>query len=567
MSQSRILHRWSRQILGGLRRLTAAELVVWSSWIGLLSSVESLGRRFDSEWFDLGAGLTLLAWLTATVVVHHARPLSVVAAVVGLFPEKKWWRRLLSLDWGVDLRRAPPIRRALPAIWKRIALAIAALTVAIPVAAVGIPAGTRAWLVSRFYLAYLLPWTLVLGTSLFLMTVLLFLVWAEIHDQAVTSFDGQGRRPVRREVLAMATCSAALLAAGALFPAWIPLTGMLLILAVVSAGLWLTSSDLVLVWRQEHRGRHGCFDGRLFIWFQAAAIICLLSDLVLLMGGTHELPGVGDWHFVPMVSDGRVLEPARILARILAWLSLGGTVAVGIDALRLAMQGIRFHPGRMAKAEGRTLSPAASFEVRRPVEIRCRRKLLRGFERLFKRVARRKLPSNSGLLIGLQHWFVQGLRSDAAEDYLTDRDATVFDGIIGRPFHRVFPRLARFHYWQMTTALEIDLIYVERSVSFRRFVRVLRQIYEIYDMHGGTVRAEDRHFLGLPGVKVIIHDVDAGTIQPSDVTPPDQAGYPEPEFRELDRARVLHVFRDRQESEVDDPVPTESNWAPDVSFI
>jgi hypothetical protein len=159
------------------------------------------------------------------------------------------------------------------------------------------------------------------------------------------------------------------------------------------------------------------------------------------------------------------------------------------------------------------------------------------------------------------------LRTDANEDYLHDRDATVFDGIIGRPFHQVFPRLARFHFWQVTTSLEIDLIYIERSVSFRRFVKVLRQMFEIYDMHAGRVRAEDRHFLGLTGVRVIIHEIAAGAVQPPDNEVPGHSHYPEPEYKELDRARVLHVFRERQESEVETPTPGESNWAPDLSHL
>jgi hypothetical protein len=81
------------------------------------------------------------------------------------------------------------------------------------------------------------------------------------------------------------------------------------------------------------------------------------------------------------------------------------------------------------------------------------------------------------------------------------------------------------------------------------------------------VRAEDRHFLGLTGVRVIIHEIAAGAVQPRDIEIPGNSHYPEPEYKELDRARVLHVFRERYESEVETPTPGSSNWAPDLSHL
>jgi len=185
--------------------------------------------------------------------------------------------------------------------------------------------------------------------------------------------------------------------------------------------------------------------------------------------------------------------------------------------------------------------------------------LIRGLQGLFKRASRRRLPPESGLLLGRQHWFVLGLRTDAPSESQDPAESTVFHGRIGRPFHLILDRQTRLHYWQICQSLHIDLIYLDRAVSFRQFVRVLRQMFEIYDMHGGQVRAEERHFLGLPAVRVLFHELDAGIVQNTRASD----SYREPEYRELDRARVLHVFRDRQQSEVEDPVPVESNWQPD----
>jgi len=567
MSQSPLQVRWTQQLARGLRALSPGEAVVWASWLGLLLSIETLGGRFNDRWFDLGAGLSLLGWCLITFLVHNTRPLQFVSWMLQLFPSKKWLRHNLGFEWGVDLRRTPPLRRCLPPAWTKVAVALLAFTVLTVAAVLAFPAGVREQIVPTLYLAFLVPWTVTLGLSMFLASVMLFVIWAEIHDRAVTHFDLQGERPVHGEVVMMLVCTTFLLLAGLVLPLWIPLIGMACVALGVTVGLFLTSDDLVLVWRQEHRGRSGSFDGRLFIWFQAVAAIAVLANLTLLLGGGRELPFLGEWRLSTVFSPRALSDPARILTRITTWVALGGSLAVGLDALQLALQGIWYHPRRMTGGEGQALAPSAAFETRRPVEIRCRRQLTRGLEHLFKRAARRRLPANSGLLLGLQHWFVSGLRTDANEDYLHDRDATVFDGIIGRPFHKIFTRLTRFHFWQITSALEIDLIYIERTVSFKRFVKVLRQMFEIYDMHGGTVRAEDLHFQGLTGVRVIIHDIAAGTIQPPEYKNSRLEHYPEPEYKELDRARVLHVFRERQESDVETPTPGETNWAPDLSHL
>jgi hypothetical protein len=90
--------------------------------------------------------------------------------------------------------------------------------------------------------------------------------------------------------------------------------------------------------------------------------------------------------------------------------------------------------------------------------------------------------------------------------------------------------------------LHVDLIFVEDGVRYRRFVKVLRRMFDLYDKHGDRRRAEDAHFTGLPGTKVIIHDFQLDDPFKSD-------SYPEPKYDYLGRARILHVFRDRHEDE------------------
>ena len=129
---------------------------------------------------------------------------------------------------------------------------------------------------------------------------------------------------------------------------------------------------------------------------------------------------------------------------------------------------------------------------------------------------------------------------DEHEDEMEFSEGTLWSGTIGPAYHRVFPRIVRHHLYQMLRALQVDLIFVEDGVSFRRFVRILRMLFEVYDIYGGKRRADEIHFQGVPGMRVLIHEFVLNEPFKSEV-------YPEPEFENLGRARLLHVFRDRGE--------------------
>jgi hypothetical protein len=193
-------------------------------------------------------------------------------------------------------------------------------------------------------------------------------------------------------------------------------------------------------------------------------------------------------------------------------------------------------------------------------EIQKRRRLVSGLERLFKNAVRHRYRCGSGFWIAPHYWFVPGLTRDMPEEELDLGEGTLLTGIVGPPYHRVLPRPVRHHVYRMLRALQVDLIFVEDGVGFRRFCRILRMLFEIYDVYGGRRRAEEVHFHGIPGTRVLIHEF---VLQ----EPFRSETYPEPEYENLGRARILHVFRDRSEQEERLEVPRDFTRMPAPSLV
>jgi hypothetical protein len=189
--------------------------------------------------------------------------------------------------------------------------------------------------------------------------------------------------------------------------------------------------------------------------------------------------------------------------------------------------------------------------LQRRHEIQMRRRLVSGLERLFKLAAARSFRRGSGLWIAPHLWFIPGLTRDTQEEDLDLERGTILSGIIGAPYHRIFARAVRHHLYLILRALEVDLIFVEDGVGFRRFCRVLRMMFEIYDIYGGRRRADELHFQGVPGVRVMIHEYTLDEPFRSEV-------YPEPDYENLGRARILHIFKDRGEQ--DEPLETPQDF-------
>jgi hypothetical protein len=184
--------------------------------------------------------------------------------------------------------------------------------------------------------------------------------------------------------------------------------------------------------------------------------------------------------------------------------------------------------------------------------IQRRRLLLRGMQSILRSAASRKSDDGSGYWVAPQYWFTPGLTRDAS----THEHTEVLQ-VIPPLYHRVLPHPARRHFWEICKALEVDLIFLEDGVGFRGLRRVLRVLFEQFDIHGGQQKAQEIHFAGLPKIRVIFHNFELAK-------PWEKTGYPEPDYRELGRARILHIFRDRgdEEEEVTDPTDSDRLLSP-----
>ena len=202
-------------------------------------------------------------------------------------------------------------------------------------------------------------------------------------------------------------------------------------------------------------------------------------------------------------------------------------------------------------------SPRFQERFTRRDVIQRRRMLLNGLESIFRRAKSRKDRKGSGYWVAPHYWFVDGLTRDETDDTETN----VLD-VIPPLYYKAFPRAARQHFFEISRALEVDLLYVEDGVSFRQLKRVLRVMFERYDMDGGRQPLADIHFVGLPKVRVMLHDYNFEE-------PPLKTKYPEPDYQHLGRVRILHVFRDRGEDEPQSVTPEEPDWlfTPDDSPV
>lgn len=504
------------QILRRVQRLPRAPLLLAAAWFLGLAAIEVLGRHFSSEWVDLAAIFGLAALVGVTWSSHRRRPMRWVASARGLLVRLRDRARAALLDWGVDLRGEPPVPRGWPRRYPAILGALLAVNGALVLGSAWIP-GSLGGLLSRVvYVGYALLLAALWSALLLGLLVMLSFSVLAVQERA------HRRQWSRRHVAAFAiSLLGTVIVAGVFLPLWIPIAAVAALpVAFVVLLLLFRTPRVRLMWRDKAAGgrAYGC-DGR-FLNAAQLAVVCLAATVLMLVSCGDRLAGTADFGSRPVT---------HAIGASFAWATLAASTLVCLTLLQWF---------RRCGKETRGAPPVPPSAVG---EMRLRFELLAGFDRLLGLVERREFKNGEGFWIGLQHWFIPGLSRDTDEDELDPEDSWILE-TVGPHFDHVFSREVRHYYARLMSCLDLDLVFLEDGVGRRGFRRVLNVLFDVYDNSGGLARAEEMHFADLTGVDVMIHDFDMAA-------PLVETGYSEPNYEQIGRARILHVFKEREEGE------------------
>ena len=170
-------------------------------------------------------------------------------------------------------------------------------------------------------------------------------------------------------------------------------------------------------------------------------------------------------------------------------------------------------------------------------EIQLRRSFLpRAVEKIFHEAKGRAHSGGCGYWLAPHLWFVAGLTRDEVTG--GDEEPTFLTEVVGPPYAEVFTLPVRRYVYRLLKALQVDLIFVEDGVGYRKLVRVFRVLFEVYDKGAGqeTVRGHS-----LPGPDQGPRDVPR--LRRGRTVPIDQVSGAE--VRPVGPSARLHIFRDR----------------------
>ncbi len=577
-----------------LRLIPSANFCFTAVLLAGLVGLELAGRSAGSDAFDALAGLALVAAGIATASWHRSRNLPWVA----WFARKiaRWVDRIdrRKYDHGVDLRGSPPYPRKLPrGVWGIVAFLVGWAGL-VGAGWYFFPGGWREPAVQVCYVGYLVG---------------LMLVWAGLLACAVAGLAVPLliMRGHSREFTAALAYGFVVLAVANFVPT-IVILGLCLVVAGIAfvAAARAAGPDPAILWRRGPRKPirsiplrrvlagvvagsallvfnlllSAC-GGRLFglteipeampiTSFLGSVTACLLPGCLVLTTvwvraalrfdpgrrlppTIHIRPGVGSG-VDDLASAGRVIEGWGWKVVLDPDPPETGNLAVELVSADRS-EATEFNPIWPLKLSLDDLtSGRVQDRLARRDEIQVRRQIFRSLGTLFKKAYEDRGKKGGGYWLAPQWWFVLNLDRVDPEQGKSERSPTMRP--VGPPFAQVFSPRGRQQLHAMLRAVKVDMIYIEDGVSYKYVVKVLREMFELYDIHGGKRQAEDHHFRGIPKVKVMIHDY-APTRKKFRAS-----GYREPKFDELSRARVMHLFRDNGGTEELLDVPFDSSWEP-----
>jgi len=143
-------------------------------------------------------------------------------------------------------------------------------------------------------------------------------------------------------------------------------------------------------------------------------------------------------------------------------------------------------------------------------------------------------------------WLVVGLTRDDERGTLERSPVLTF----GQPFRVAFgTRMRRFLYEVMERA-DIDVLYIEDAVTAPQVTEVLELLFERHIARCDPPAAAEHDFVGVTGVRIVLHDVD-----------PEGEGIAGVDSHvtrnAISRARIMIIGRDRRDGDDDDGPPSE----------
>lgn len=571
--------------------------------IASIVGIELAGRHLATDLEDASAALMLGCLMGLVATFHKRRPLVWVHWLrdrVDRFGQHiKGWK----YEYGIDFRGSPAVPRKIPASVWWLTLSLIVWTGTACVTWYIFPSGWRDLGLHSSYVVYLVGMCLLWGTliaGLFLgMYVPLEVLNRKLRDRLA--------HPDRRAlifVLSVGYGTLVLSAAALLNVAIVVAMCALAFVIVFSCYLLPQQNGVSLLWRSDdvvysipmHRVMTGMVlmillilgniiisatGGQLFPTLSRPDAMSMTNSLGALMAwtapglllllavraytGRHTDPA---GHTPPTFFIGGNLLPKELMQRAAKALSHLGWFTRTAPTLR--------KPGDIAlELVPPELSEATDFYPYWPLkialpdfdnrdvlsrlvrrdELQLRNRFLRRMKQLLGYAVRNRKKKGGGYWFAPHWWFIEGLGREERGRPKRAEDGEGALSQIGPSYQEVFGTRVRQYIHQAFRALEVDVMFIEDGVKMKSVMRVLRNMFEVYDIHGGTLRVEDHHFMGIPKVSVAVLDFSPDK-EPTAVT------YKEPKFDDLSRGRVIHIARDRGESEEVMDTPLDFSWEP-----
>lgn len=585
------------------RLLPSGHGLVTITFACLLVGLELTGRLAASDLHDALAAVALASGVALLAARHRRQPIPWINWLNGRLVRLAGMLDRVRYEHGIDLRGDPRLPRKLPpAVWIILGVLFAWAAMA-SAAWLLFPNGWRDVGARTSYVAYLVV-LLVVWSGLLVCTFVGAYIPYLIFDRLLNgSFSGPHQRGL---VLGFAMLYVvSVLTIATLVPAAVVL-GLCLGIAALAVVFVVKSADdePAILWRSGPEQPLYAVPLRRIVAGGLGLMALVAFDLLLTACGGRLVATANPTDTMPVTT---------LLGTIAAWMIPGLVVVAGLrlwaardaDPARRTPPTVHIRSDRTAdelrrvigaftnwgwriRAAGRDVKPrevgielvpadkseATEFDPHWPLkvaandvltgqvrerlerrdEIQVRRQAFRGLSSLFKRAAAERGVRGGGYWFAPHWWFITGL--DREEPHRGRATQPTPPRPVGPPYHRALGPRARQHFHKMLRAVQVDMIFVEDGVSYRTFEKVLRALFELYDMHGGKRKAEDQVFRGVPKVRVMVHEYAPG--QPFKAG----SGYKEPQFDDLSRARVLHIFRDHGGHEAPTETPFDFSWEP-----